>query len=45
MFGAVETNEYCKIKNFIDLYNCMLELYKCEQVESDNAQLAEKIFL
>lgn len=43
--GCVPTNEYCKVKNFMELYNRMLELFKCEQVESDTAQLAERIFL
>jgi len=39
------TNCYCKIKNFIDLFTCLLTVFKCDNIEPDNAGLAEKIMI
>lgn len=43
--GTVPTNEYCKLKAFIDIFNRMLRAFKADNLDAEHAQLVEKIFV
>lgn len=43
--GTVPTNEYCKLKSFIDLFNRMLRAFKVDNLDAEHAKLVEMIFV
>jgi dynein heavy chain len=43
--GTVPTNEYCKLKAFIDLFNRMLRAFKVDNLDAEHAKMVEQIFV